>query len=54
MTDISVVMFIEMTEDKAQEISWILNEACTKIEGLKCQVFYKMKDDKGREIHKGD
>lgn len=51
MKDISIVMYIEMKEDKTQEVSWILNEACFKIEGLKAQVFYKIKDDRGKEIH---
>ena len=52
MNDISVTMYIEVEgdENKAQEISYILNEACSKIEQLKCNVFYKMKDSNNREI----
>jgi len=43
-------MYIETEEDKTEQISWIINEACTKIEQLKANVFYKMKDSQNREI----
>ena len=55
MTDISIVMYIEMDgEDKSREISYIINEACSKIEQLKCYVFYKIKDDHGNIVHLED
>lgn len=52
--DITIGMFIEIPDNLApninEQISWILNEACSKIEELKCSVFYKMKDSEGRAI----
>ncbi len=57
--DISISMYIEINEAKEQftgfdsteqHISYILNEACSKIEDLKCNVFYKMKDQNNKEI----
>ena len=58
--DILVAMYIEIDsktepydgfDSTEHHISYILNEACTKIEDLKCHVFYKMKDANNQEIH---
>jgi hypothetical protein len=60
LRDVVVMMFIEIDASKEpysgfetteHQISYLLNEACSKIEALKCQVFYKMKDSYGKEIN---
>ncbi len=56
--DVVVSMFIEVKytdeldlERQYQEISYLLNECCSNLEGIKCSVFYKMKDSlSGRQI----
>jgi len=34
-----------------KEISYILNECCSKLENYGVSVFYKMKDSNNKEIH---
>ncbi len=56
--DISVIMYIEIKNDpmksekeQHEQISYILNECCSKLENEKFNVFYKMKDSDNKEIH---
>jgi hypothetical protein len=57
MRDIEIKLLIEVPEhltksetDQYLEISYVVNECCSKLEDLKCQVMYQMLDDRGRKI----
>ncbi len=53
MKELYITLYVDSaidTPEQMNEISYVLNECCSKLESLKCQVHYRMRDTDGKEI----